>query len=1356
MVFAISSGMQLLHRETLWTMPMASPDFYSRLWGWSSSECVSLRMLSIGLLSILFEDGEIANNAVSSSLSSLGTLVNNLHELQEHVGSTPMSTVSLPRVFEDDVPEETRILSMHALIYRYSLAALSRVGEYTEMLPYIDAPEMIPLLLKVFESPNTTLVLEGIQFAIAIVAHKKLAREFVERDGMQALLRMPRTPYLASSVASLLFGLSTVPAVMEKICGLPAPTPALMVQYAVWVTGMPQATAKKNISLFLAHAFAYRKFLHFFDKGNGVAALIDNLNVQFLLGLKSNNLARHLMLHTAHALRQYFRAHLVLLADGFRERANARQQITHERYISGNHGHDFETPVRTVRNRRESAPHPPPPSKAAGLLASTPATNHGNSSSTNGPVTPPTRGSAGPGSGPGAASSTSPAAVFSVAEEAAGGAAAGSRPVMAVERVVSPARKRHRGEAINVDPVNVESGMQLLVKNRYQWLAGFHWIRVEEFLRADGLTKLLSLMAQRWVIPEVVQYGLEILDIVTLLPVTHEPFLNTRVEMRDVEPVTAVKLLLEAAATRVGDGPDTIKAALQVLCNLVCRLPWRSLHRDVVYARAVDSKSTFQSEMNNWAPDGLRQGRCEVRSNNGIKVLLYLLKYKTHLSFADSIRALSCQALLGLAKEPSICRFLADLEVSSTISELMRQPVAAECEEDHQFFKYCAMVLLSRTTGRPEATISSEAGDPAMRKLEKADVVAHTHISYDRNELMLLIYDHLQKNGLTRAAKILAEDADLNVNRTIGAPAFTPPKPHNPFGTFLVSPVARQKPSAPGAVTTPSSVLSVPPIPSMVGTPPHRPTAPATASTSLPSFRSQSGVVSGPGRPFVSGGLDQIVCEFLRNQHRHCTDPVTVLPPLSLFKQHQCDIKKDFSHYGVNAQKNVADRIMMRQHVRSPHGGTGGAARMRRLVYSRFRSIRLYHPPSEESAVVCSAFACKDTRLIVGNYTGQLHVYDIGSSESVATHVTADSPLRSVQISHALANTRACIESVTGQSRLSKRLLLCSSREDVRLYDFDDMQSYQYALPSMTSASFSNANDRIVATWAGKVYVVNTETGSVCNSLELQTHVSSSCWSALDDMVLTDGVLWDPRRPCVVHKFDKLHSTESGCFDPSGLDVIVNSEVYDLRTFKLRKTCRSLDGATAKFNNGGDVIYGYVPLNTESDIVPHRLRKKLSQSFRTLDATSYADIASVELADGGYVVDVAVDKSDYYIAATEFCDAAVDDVYNSRVRLYEIGRKRPTDMDSDLGDDESEESDMRELTSFEGSSLGSEGYEVGDDVSISYAGDDIDVDPDVDIDDDDPIIGDAGWEELGDVLARGLGDESMESASESESDGSSE
>ncbi len=79
-----------------------------------------------------------------------------------------------------------------------------------------------------------------------------------------------------------------------------------------------------------------------------------------------------------------------------------------------------------------------------------------------------------------------------------------------------------------------------------------------------------------------------------------------------------------------------------------------------------------------------------------------------------------------------------------------------------------------------------------------------------------------------------------------------------------------------------------------------------------------------------------------------------------------------------------------------------------------------------------------------------------------------------------------------------------------------------------------------------------------------------------DKLVLNDGVLWDLRcasasRP--VHKIDKFQDLVSGVFHPNGLEVVVGSAVWDIRTWRLLHTVQALDKLEVRFSEDSEVIY---------------------------------------------------------------------------------------------------------------------------------------------------------------------------------------
>lgn len=229
--------------------------------------------------------------------------------------------------------------------------------------------------------------------------------------------------------------------------------------------------------------------------------------------------------------------------------------------------------------------------------------------------------------------------------------------------------------------------------------------------------------------------------------------------------------------------------------------------------------------------------------------------------------------------------------------------------------------------------------------------------------------------------------------------------------------------------------------------------------------------------------------------------------------------------------------------------------------------------------------------------------------------------------------------------------------------------------------------------------------------------------------------------------------------------MILNSEVWDLRKFKLLRSVPSLDQTVIKFNGSGDVIYAILRRNLEdvaSSINTRRVRHPLFPAFRTIDAVTYADIATVQIDRG--VLDLATEPNDSLLGVVAMDDP--DEMF-SCARIFEVGRKRPTDDDSDPEDggdteDEDDDDDDSDVDVLLGTDLGLGDTDSEDDPSNSSGDDGGDDDDEEDMDsgdenDDDDEEGDfdVGGGLL-EMMGGGDGDESgdmIESFSSGEDEG---
>lgn len=134
---------------------------------------------------------------------------------------------------------------------------------------------------------------------------------------------------------------------MERVCALPSDVVHQVVELAIQLLECPQDQARKNAALFFGAAFVFRAVLDAFDAQDGLKKLLGLLNDAALvrsgvntgaLGLSSSGTFRNdrsssevltssekqIAYHTCVALRQYFRAHLLLLVDSIRPNKNSR------------------------------------------------------------------------------------------------------------------------------------------------------------------------------------------------------------------------------------------------------------------------------------------------------------------------------------------------------------------------------------------------------------------------------------------------------------------------------------------------------------------------------------------------------------------------------------------------------------------------------------------------------------------------------------------------------------------------------------------------------------------------------------------------------------------------------------------------------------------------------------------------------------------------------------------------------------------------------------------------------------------------------------------------------------------------
>ncbi|XP_075869268.1 DDB1- and CUL4-associated factor 1-like isoform X2 [Nelusetta ayraudi] len=815
-----------------------------------------------------------------------------------------------------------------------------------------------------------------------------------------------------------------------------------------------------------------------------------------------------------------------------------------------------------------------------------------------------------------------------------------------------------------------------------------HWEPVHTFCSLSCVPLLLRLLSAAcdWTgyhgSSEVVRNVLEVLTVLTLVP-SVRPLLADTVEVLDETDSTVctvgMSIILGVAEGGVfpGDG-DIQKAALQVITNCVCApepLAAPPLRRPRPSAGSAPREATPTRKPRPQHQELSHMWQL-VQNNNGIKVLLSLLSVQTPVTEADLIRALACRALLGLSRSATIRQIISKLPLftSGHMQQLMKEPVLQDKRTEHVRFCGYAAQLTAVVLGK--SRLLTPGADVSLAGLQRAEVVARSWVTFSQQELLLLIRDHLLAKGLAATAATLVKEAGL----------VTPPLPAGTTPSLST-------PTTPTSSCFPSTSCSAPPGPRRPGSQPigrilfsprdrpavATPTGPGRRHRALrqksdhgpfaqsPAMRK----VAEPGLAPASPTLDDIIRGYLREQHARCPNPVSTCPPFSLYRHHRCPEPRP--HHHRHAPANFTARLGSRPLGRPP----GPAHRLdTHLVFGRFRPMTVFHreegdASSSSSSFTCSAFSASQRHLLLGTSSGHLQLHNITTRGLVAEY-----PCHTGSITH------------LEPSRDGKLLLTSAASWTFpmsALWSTDGVVTNQKFFADEHHVEFSKASqDQVVGTKEQVAHVYDVQTGRRTltlfqESLAGRYRRNRATFSPSDQLLLNDGVLWDVRSSRAVHRFDQFNGSVSGQFHPNGLEVVANTEVWDLRTFHLLHHVPALDQCHLVFNSSATVMYAAVLQDQDQDqdeVLERQTKSPLRSSFRTFDATDYKPITTVDVKRD--ISHLCTDGRDCYLAVIQSQDAASQDTV---CRLYQVGRHQlaeESDHDQDEDDEDEESSDSED------------------------------------------------------------------------------
>uniref|UniRef100_A0A2P2IM53 DDB1-and CUL4-associated factor homolog 1 n=1 Tax=Rhizophora mucronata TaxID=61149 RepID=A0A2P2IM53_RHIMU len=1363
--------------------------------------------------------------------------------------------------------------SLAQLREKYCIQCLEILGEYVEVLGPVLHERGVDVCLSLLQCSSkskevpkvATLLPDVMKLICALAAHRKFAALFVDRGGIQKLLAVPRQEEAFFGLSSCLFTVGSLQGIMERVCALPTDIVHKVVELAIQLLKCSQDQARKNAALFFGAAFVFRAVIDAFDAQDGLQKLLGLLNdaASVRSGVNSSGLnlsnspplrndrsqvealtssGKQIAFHTCVALRQYFRAHLLLLIDSIRPSRNNRSlarnvssaRAAYKPLDIGNEAMDAV--FLQLQKDRKLGPtfvrtRFPAVDKFLGF---------------NGHITllelcqaPPVD-----------------RYLHDLLQYALG--------VLHIVTLVNESRKM----IVNATLSNNRAGIAVIL---------------------DAAN-----IASNYVDPEIIQPALNVLINLVCPPpsISNKP----SVFVQGQQSVPGQSSMISSAdrnaerniSDRGGHMPGQSEARERNGESSIA-------DRGIAVISAVRSVSSASQVAVPTATSGLvgdrrislgpgagcaglaaqmeqgyRQAREALRANNGIKVLLHLLQPRVYSppSTLDCIRALACRVLLGLARDGTIAHILTKLQVGKKLSELIRdsgsQAPGTEQSRWHSELSRVAIELISIVTnsGRASTLAATDAATPTLKRIERAAIAAATPITYYSRELLLLIHEHLQACGLGATASTLLKEAQLSPLPSLAAPSSlvhqasaqeTPsipiqwPSGRSPCGflsdkskaaahredsnlkcetkkkSLVFSPnfglQSRNQPQIQES-NQPSlkkifsgSRNSIAPVntseapseslvkgnfdtESLCKTPVMMPmkrklsdlkdvglassrkrlntgdaglrspvfltpnavrkhsslgdtigfSTPSSNLRDLHGCSTPSSLVDyiddnqysnsnqlsviNDHQPSTSERLtlDSIIVQYLKHQHRQCPAPITTLPPLSLLHPHVCPEPKR----SLDAPSNVTSRVGARE-FKSVCGGIHSSRKDRQFVYSRFKPWRTCRDDAG-SLLTCITFLGDSSHIAVGSHLGELKIFDANSSNMLEGSTNHQSPLTLIQ------------------SYLSRetQLLLSSSSQDVCLWDASSISGGPtHSFEGCKAARFSN-NGNIFAALRSEparreILLYDVQTCHV-ESILLDTNSNSTGrghlyslihFSPSDTMLLWNGVLWDRRESGPVHRFDQFTDYGGGGFHPAGNEVIINSEVWDLRKFRLLRSVPSLDQTAITFNSRGDVIYAILRRNLDdvmSAVNTRRVKHPLFSAFRTVDAINYSEIATIPV--DRCVLDFATETTDSFVGLITMDDQ--EEMFSS-ARVYEIGRRKPTDDDSDPDDAESEEDeededeDDADVDAILGPSLDGDGDSEADDMS-SDEEDDTGSELDDDDDDGDFLVEDVDFDGGGGIL----------------------
>ncbi|CAI5448478.1 unnamed protein product [Caenorhabditis angaria] len=861
-------------------------------------------------------------------------------------------------------------------------------------------------------------------------------------------------------------------------------------------------------------------------------------------------------------------------------------------------------------------------------------------------------------------------------------------------------------------------------------LSNASWRPIEELRKLGVIKTMLAIhiLSPDWNMTnrsEMTGAAIEVISVCCCLP---------KVQLELVETHTHVHTTADGLSVllQTGRGIQPEETAAVRICALkvmiLCLNVDKEIYKKLDHARhrSTDDKkdnSSKKSTRNSCSPARIHLETMwsASRKQDAILMLIDVLHTRTPTTDADLIRTHACTALAGLARCEEVRQLLSKMPLvaNNELQALMREPVAEDKKAEHQMFCREVTALLEIVSGK---TMHDQVKDLTQEKLHKQWIVENTKINFNEKELLQLMIQYLNQSGYQESAQMLKREADLpdfpgtRANNN-GIPATPIKSSETLLEPSTSTSTSAKKSSKPPVFSSPIARSSSMENDDVFATPTSVVRSRTSANKAVLSFPKkylQSPMKPQKSYPFSGNetkpyrSLDGIISEYLRTQHSRCKNPVTTCPPFSLYYPHRCP---DLNTAGM-VSTNIARR-QMDKDILNPNKRIVSNWLDERFIFSRFRPIKTINE-HDETYTTCS-FSIDDEHVILGLFSGDVHWINIesGADESVTNcHNSSITHIEPSEDGTMLLTSSAFVRPLSALWRLGHAMEL------LHIFNED------------STVKFSNSSlDRIIGTFSTKATLYDTESKHALNSFKCgdfdePRHTKNiASLSPCDRLVFNDGVLWDVRtsgQP--LHVFDILkEKTFNGCFHPHGNQVIINTEVFDIRNYRLLHHVPALDQCKIVFNSTGNMMIASMCQDPDAE---QNIDTIGSTSFRTFDTSDYSVITTHDMKKP--ILGLSTSHSDTMVSVVEQHKQLASEYIvgsASQCKIFSIGRHRVAGDDDGEEEEEENEEDEENNRSDSDDSVGvhsdedDDGSDDDDRSNSDESGED-DMDDYIDMDDD--------------------------------------